>query len=100
MIHKKVILSESVERLGYFQNGQVKLYGEIFRLLVEGRSVFVDAAERKSGTLRRIRIPLPDCPNCGKNVAGQKRVAGGLRLLKTCSIELGPTRTVLPPLFV
>jgi hypothetical protein len=65
MIDKKeVILCETIKRLGYFQNGQVKLYGEIFRLvsdpvIVEGRSVFVDAVERKSGTLRRIRIPLP-----------------------------------------
>jgi hypothetical protein len=64
MIDKKVILCETIKRLGYFQNCQVKLYGEIFRLVsdpvvVEGKSVFVDAIERKSGTLRRIRIPLP-----------------------------------------
>lgn len=64
MIDKKLILCETIKRLGYSQNGQVKLYGEIFRLvsdpvIVEGRSVFVDAIERKSGTMRRIRIPLP-----------------------------------------
>jgi hypothetical protein len=63
MIEKKVILCETIKSLGYFQNGQVKLYGEIFRLVsdpvvVEGKSVFVDAID-KSGTLRRIRIPLP-----------------------------------------
>ncbi len=64
MAEKKVTLCETIKRLGYVQNGQVKLYGEIFRLIsdpviVEGQSIFVDAVESKSGALRRIRIPLP-----------------------------------------
>ena len=55
-------LCEAIKRLGYAQNNQVKLYGEVFDLLSDPVSVgknlvFVDALERKSGHIRRVRIP-------------------------------------------
>ena len=55
-------LCETIKRLGYAQNNQVKLYGEVFDLLSDPVSignnlVFVDALERNSGQVRRVRIP-------------------------------------------
>ena len=55
-------LCEAIKRLGYAQNNQVKLYGEVFDLVSDPVSVgehfvFVDAVERKSGQVRRVRIP-------------------------------------------
>jgi hypothetical protein len=46
-------LCETLKRLGYAKNNQVRLYGEVFDF------VFVDALERKSGQVRRVRIPMP-----------------------------------------
>src|SRR5437867_6037296 len=48
--------------LGYAQNNQVRLYGEVFDLVSDPVSVgenfvFVDGLERKLGHLRRVRIP-------------------------------------------
>jgi hypothetical protein len=42
----------------------MKLYGEVFELLSEpivmgDNLAFVDAADKNSGRLRRVRIPLP-----------------------------------------
>lgn len=53
---------ETIKRLGYGQNNQVSLYGEVFDLVsdpvkVGENFVFVDALERKSGRVRRVRIP-------------------------------------------
>ena len=55
-------LCETIKRLGYAQNNQVRLYGEVFELVSDPVSVgenfvFVDALEQKSGQLRRVRIP-------------------------------------------
>ena len=55
-------LCETIKRLGYAQNNQVRLYGEVFDLMSDPVSigenfVFVDALERRSGQLRRVRIP-------------------------------------------
>jgi hypothetical protein len=57
-------LCERLKRLGFAQENQMKLYGEEFELLsdplVMGDDlVFVDAIEKKSRQVRRIRIPLP-----------------------------------------
>jgi hypothetical protein len=54
-------LCEAIKRLGYAQNNQVMLYGEVFDLVSNPVSVgesfvFVDALDRK-GKLRRVRIP-------------------------------------------
>lgn len=55
-------LCETIKRLGYAQNKQVRLYGEVFDLVSDPVSVgenfvFVDALEQKSGQIRRVRIP-------------------------------------------
>ena len=56
-------LSEKIKRLGFAREMQVKLYGAIFELVSDpivmgDQLVFVDGIEKKSGSLRRIRIPL------------------------------------------
>jgi hypothetical protein len=58
-----VTLRETLKRLGYAPNIQMKLYGVVFELIsdpiVESeRLVFIDGIEKKSGKRRRIRIPL------------------------------------------
>lgn len=63
MTKQQITLCEMIKRLGYAQNNQVKLYGEVFDLVSDPVSVgdnfvFVDALERKSGQVRRVRIPL------------------------------------------
>lgn len=63
MIKEESKLCEIIKRLGYARNTQVKLYGETFDVVSDpfsvGRNVvFVDAVERKSGRMRRVRIPL------------------------------------------
>ncbi len=63
MAKDKLTVCERIRRLGYAQNNQVTLYGEVFDLVSDpvslgGNLVFVDARERKSGRLRRVRIPL------------------------------------------
>ena len=55
-------LCETLKHLGYSQNNQVRLYGEVFDLVsdpvaIGDNFVFVDALERKSGQVRRVRIP-------------------------------------------
>jgi hypothetical protein len=60
---KQSILCERLKQLGFAQEQQVKLYGEIFELVSDpiilgDHLVFVDAIEKRSGQLRRVRIPL------------------------------------------
>jgi len=55
-------LCETIKRLGYARNNQVKLYGKVFDLVSDPVSVgenlvFVDAMDRQSGQVRRVRIP-------------------------------------------
>ena len=54
---------ETLKRLGFSGQHQVKLYGSQFELVgdpivITEDVVFVDAIEQKSGQLRRVRIPL------------------------------------------
>jgi hypothetical protein len=63
MTKEQTTLCEKIRRLGYAQNSQVKLYGEVFDLVSDPVSVgdnlvFVDALERPSGRVRRVCIPL------------------------------------------
>ena len=63
MTKQQIMLCAAIKHLGYAQNNQVRLYGEVFDLVSDPVSVgenfvFVDALERKSGHIRRIRIPL------------------------------------------
>ena len=55
-------LCETIKRLGYAQNNQVRIYGQVFDLVSDPVSigenfVFVDALDQKSGQVRRVRIP-------------------------------------------
>jgi hypothetical protein len=55
-------LCETLKRLGYAQDSQVRLYGQIFHLVSDPISigeklVFVDALDGKSGKVVRVRIP-------------------------------------------
>jgi hypothetical protein len=64
MTKKQVNLCEKLKRMGFAHENQLKLYGEVFELLsdpivVEDELVLVDAIEKRSGQLRRVRIPLP-----------------------------------------
>jgi len=64
MTEKQVEVSTKLKRLGFTQGNQVKLYGELFDIvgepiLMADEVVLLDATERKSGQLRRIRLPLP-----------------------------------------
>ncbi len=57
-------LSTRLKDLGFTQGSQMKLYGENFQvagepIVVTDQVVLVDAVETKSGTLKRLRIPLP-----------------------------------------
>jgi len=52
-----------LKRLGFAQQNQMRLYGQEFQLLgdpiiVRDHLVFVDAIEKKSGQIKRVRIPL------------------------------------------
>ena len=63
-MNENITICDVIRRLGYSKDSQVKLYGEVFELVsdpiaVTRNVVFVDGIEKKSGTLRRIRIPLP-----------------------------------------
>ena len=55
-------LCETLKRLGYAQDNQVKLYGEVFQLVSDPISirenlVFVDALHGRSGKVMRVCIP-------------------------------------------
>jgi hypothetical protein len=63
MKEEQVSLCKRLERLGLAKESQLKLYGEEFELqsgpiIMGDNLVFVDAIEKRSGLLRRVRIPL------------------------------------------
>ena len=63
MTNTTMELCQRIKRLGYAQDHQIALYGQVFELLsdpfVIGHDlVFVDAREQRSGHRRRVRIPL------------------------------------------
>jgi len=66
MTSQQTALCERLKKLGYSQGNRVRIYGQEFDLISDPISmqdqeqlVFVDAVERKSGDVRRVRIPLP-----------------------------------------
>jgi len=76
MTKKQVSLCEGLRRLGFTQDNQMKLYGQEFYLVSEpvlmgDKLVFVDAIEKRSGRLRRVRIP----PTIVNKVTGERAVA-------------------------
>ncbi len=63
MTDPTIKLCQRIKRLGYAQDHQVKLYGEVFELLsdpfiVGENLILVDARERRSGRVRRVRVPI------------------------------------------
>lgn len=63
MTHTTTELCQRIKRLGYSQDQQIRLYGEVFEVVsdpfIAGHNVvFVDAREQRSGELRRVRIPI------------------------------------------
>ena len=68
-------LVDRLKRLGFARGKQVRLYGAEFELLTDplvmGKTlVCVDALEKKSGLLRRVRIPLTVLNNTNGNQNG------------------------------
>lgn len=64
MTEKHFNLYTRLKLLGFTKGNQMKLYGEVFEFLSEpivmtDDVVLLDATERKTGQLRRVRIPLP-----------------------------------------
>ena len=60
---QRSILRETLKRLGYRRNKQIRLYGDNYDLtsdpiVVGDQLVLVDAIEQKSGQSRRVRLPL------------------------------------------
>jgi hypothetical protein len=63
MAERQVSLCEKLKRLGFTQENQMRLYGQEFLLrsdpiIIGDDLVFVDAIERESGQLKRVRVPL------------------------------------------
>jgi CRP-like cAMP-binding protein len=77
MTAKHVSLCTRLKQVGFTQGNQMKLHGQEFELLGEpivmaDNLVFVDAIEKKSGRLRRVRIPLGEGDFFGEGwLAGQ-----------------------------
>jgi hypothetical protein len=64
MTSKHHELCTRLQRLGFTQGSQMKLYGEIFDfvgepIVMSDDVILVDATERKTGQARRVRVPLP-----------------------------------------
>jgi len=57
------VICKRLQELGYARERHIRLYGDIFFLtsdpVCEGEAFAVEGISRKSGELRRIRIPLP-----------------------------------------
>ena len=53
MTQKQIHLFTRLKRLGFAKGNQMKLYGQVYEV------VLLDATETKSGQLRRVRLPLP-----------------------------------------
>ena len=56
MTEKEVIISSSLQRLGFTTGNQIRLYGEVFELISEpiimaDNLVLVDATEKRSGAI-------------------------------------------------
>jgi methyl coenzyme M reductase subunit C-like uncharacterized protein (methanogenesis marker protein 7) len=63
MTENESSLSMRLQRLGFKQESQMRLYGQEFELVsdpivVADDVVFVDAIEKKAKEMRRVRIPL------------------------------------------
>jgi hypothetical protein len=59
---KRQIICEKLQELGYAREKHIRLYGEEFHLvsnpIPDGDGFAVEGITRKSGNIRRMRIPL------------------------------------------
>lgn len=63
-MNKEVLFCERLKRMGYAHGNVVRMYGQEFELIsdpisISDQLIVVDAIERRSGSLRRVCIPLP-----------------------------------------
>jgi hypothetical protein len=60
--NREVELCERLQTLGYAQRNTIRMYGEEFDLtsdpVAEGNGFAIEAISRKSGSVRRVLIPL------------------------------------------
>ena len=64
MTEKQTRICERLQKLGFTKGTQMKLYGQIFDftgdpMVVTDDVVVIDAQEKYTGQVRRVRIPLP-----------------------------------------
>jgi len=64
MTKKQECLCEKLKRMGFRQENQMRLYGKIFEfrgdpVVLEDNLVVMEAIERRSGQLSRVRLPFP-----------------------------------------
>jgi hypothetical protein len=64
MNEKHANLSLRLKRLGFTIGNQMRLYGEVFEFVSEpivmtDSVVLLDATEKKTGQMKRVRVPLP-----------------------------------------
>ena len=76
MTEEHLILCARLQRLGFTQGKQMRLYGELFEFIGEpivmtDDVILVDATDQKTGEIRRVRVPLPIIKMAG----GQRTVA-------------------------
>jgi hypothetical protein len=62
-LHQQLTMCERLKRMGYAKDQQIRIYGEEFELVsdpitISEQLVVIDAIERESRSVRRIRIPL------------------------------------------
>lgn len=67
-------LCTRLQRLGFTQGSQMKLYGEVFEftsepMVMTDELILLDATETKTGQTRRVRIPLPIVKMAGQRTA-------------------------------
>lgn len=64
MTDQQTYLCQRLQRLGFTNGIQMKLYGQVFDFIGEpivlgDDLVLVDAKDKRTGQARRVRIPLP-----------------------------------------
>ena len=64
MTSQQDTLCDRLKRIGYAKNKQIRMYGEQFEVISDPfplgeHLVAVDAIESRSGSVRRVSIPLP-----------------------------------------
>ena len=81
MIEKQLDLSAHLKRLGFAQGNEMRLYGEVFEFLSDpivmtDDAVFLDATEKRTGQIRRVRVPLQSVKIARRNYNPPSRLDG------------------------